>query len=118
MMAVLAALVAVLAWLWIARPASVFDPIGARAPGATGPTEPALRYGMYLQAARLMEFEAEHARWPDSLEEAGVAEEGLEYQVAEGGWILRGRLGGQVLELTSRMSADSFLGSGPGLPAP
>lgn len=110
----LAGLGLVLAWLWIARPASVFDPIDAAT--LAEPTEPALRYGMYLQAARVTEFQAEHGRLPASLEEAGVAEEGLDYQVAEGGWILRGRLGGQVLELTSRMSADSFLGASSGPP--
>lgn len=101
-----------LAWLWTARPAMIFDPLGARAPTLDPATaEASLRYGLYLQASRIHEFQAEHGRLPTTLDEAGHVEEGVTWQGAGTEWTLRGRVGDLVLQLTSRMAVDSFLGS-------
>jgi len=98
-----------LGWLWLARPDAVFNPSLGMPMGGAGTPEEGLRYGMYLQAARIREFQIEQGRRPATIVEAGEAAEGLTYVVAETGWTVRGMLNGLPMELTSRMSADSFL---------
>lgn len=99
---------AFLAWMWLARPAAVFVPLAEQ---TAGQEEAELRYGLYLQASRIREFVDEHKRLPASLEEAGDVEAGLTWAVADTEWSLVGRSGPYLLELTSLMSADSFLGN-------
>ena len=97
-----------LGWLWLTRPEWVFDPPLGLTTVAQQSVEEGLRYGMFLQAARIREFEAEQGRLPATILEAGEVEEGLQYTVASGRWTLRGILGDRPMELTSEMSADSF----------
>lgn len=104
----------VLGWLWLAKPEFVFSPSLGQAEGARFSAEEGLRYGMYLQAARIREFQAEHGRLPASIAEAGEAEAGLEYVVEGGRWTLRGTADGTELELTSEMSPEGFLRSEEG----
>lgn len=100
---------ALLLWLWVARPAAVFSPL--RPPdGTPAQRDAALRYALYLQAARLEAFKAEHGHLPATLDEIEVVEKGLHYVGSGNDWALRGAAGTVELELTSRMSADSFLG--------
>lgn len=101
-----------LGWLWLARPDAVFNPPLGQAEGAEYSAEAGLRYGMFLQAARIREFEADSGRLPQTIAEAGEAEEGLTYSLTGGRWTLRGTVNGTVLELTSEMSADAFLQAG------
>lgn len=101
---------AVLAWLWIAQPRAIFDPlaVGARSPEEV---EASLRYALYLQASRIRMFEADSGRLPRSLEEAGHVEAGIIWVRTDQGWVLTGREGDLDLQFTHRMAADSFLGS-------
>lgn len=101
----------VLGWLWIAKPAVVFDPLNLSADTSADVIEAQMRYALYLQASRVVDFAVEQGRVPANLDETGAVEEGLEYLPDSAAWTLRGTVGGQVLELTSRMSADSFLGN-------
>jgi len=98
-----------LGWLWLTRPDWLFSPPLGIVAETQLSEEAGLRYGMYLQAARIREFEAEFGRLPETIAEAGEAEEGLRYTVSDGRWTLVGMLGGQPLNLTSEMSVDSFL---------
>lgn len=97
-----------LGWLWLMRPSWVFSPPLRSVSVSQQSEEEGLRYGMYLQAARIREFEAEHGRLPETIAEAGEAEEGLHYAVAGTRWTLQGMVGDLRLELTSAMSVDSF----------
>lgn len=115
---VLVALVAswgTLSWLWLARPDWAFNPPLGIVAEAEFSEEEGLRYGMFLQAARIREFEADSGRLPASIAEAGEAEEGLRYEITDAGWRLLGTLGNRQLVLTSEMSADAFL-AGDGAP--
>lgn len=97
-----------LAWAWLARPSAVFVSGVAQ----TAEQEEAdLRYALYLQASRIREFVDEHDRLPTDLGEAGDVEEGITWVVAGTEWSLSGRSGPHLLELTSLMSTDSFLGN-------
>ncbi len=97
-----------LAWAWLARPPALFVPLVEQ---TVGQEEAGLRYGLYLQASRIREFAEEHNRLPTDLAEAGDVEEGITWAVAGTEWSLSGRSGPHLLELTSLMSADSFLGN-------
>lgn len=106
----------VLGWLWLAQPDWAFNPPLGIVAEAEFSEEEGLRYGMYLQAARIQEFTAEFGRLPTSIAEAGEAEEGLQYEVTGNRWKLLGTLGDRTVELTSEMSADSFLRKAGALP--
>jgi hypothetical protein len=70
-----------------------------------------LRYGVWLAAHRITEFERENGRLPSFLAEAGIADSALRYAVTgERAWGVTAREGVQWVMLLNTMSADSFLG--------
>lgn len=98
-----------LGWIWAAQPAWVFSPSMGIAAETRFTEEEGLRYGMFLQASRIREFQLEFGRLPESIQEAGEAEEGLSYVVSGDRWTLTGTAGGRPLVLTSDMSPEAFL---------
>lgn len=108
---VLAVLVGVTAWVWIAPPAWLVPP--GPGPAPIEEEEAALRFRMYLQAQRIRSFELSRGRLPATLEEAGEAAEGLEYElVAPGIYALTGET--ERLRITYRSDAPlkEWVGSG------
>ncbi len=100
----------VVAWIWIARPAFLFE--AAAAPLSPALQEAGLRYGIYLERAAVATFMADSGRLPISLSEVTDDPEpghALEF-AADGSWSIVGREGALELRLTERMAADSFLG--------
>ncbi|MEO5798459.1 MAG: hypothetical protein ABIZ70_03555 [Gemmatimonadales bacterium] len=101
---------AFIGYVWIARPAFIYEqqPAAALTPAQR---EARLRYAIYLQRARVDAFRTEHGRLPESLRETGAVESGVEYErTAENGYDVFGSSDGTVLRLSDRMSVDSFLG--------
>ena len=108
-----------LAWVWIARPALIFEPERPRR-HTPAEMEALARNALYLQRARVEWFRAESGRLPGVLGEAGDVEEGVSYILTPPDFVLVTRAGkSQSLQLTNRMNADSFLGDALGrLPRP
>jgi len=103
-----------LTWLWVTKPAVIFEP--DRGPSPTPErVEAGLRFALYLQAARVREFIADSARTPRTLAETGAVEDGVTWEPQEAGWALTGRDGTLTLRLTDRMAVDSFLGNSLGV---
>lgn len=101
---------AIIAWIWLARPAFLFGP--AEPPPPTPAMEEAsLRFAMYLEHRRVEAYRATHGRLPATLAQVGPVEEGVDYQRMESGFVITGQRAGLTLRLTSVMSADSFLGN-------
>lgn len=99
-----------LAWLWIARPAAIFGS-GVNAVAMTANEQDAfVRYGLYLQRARVERFRAQLGRLPSTLAESGPVEAGVEFATTSDGYVLEAKAGAGTLRLTERMNADSFLG--------
>lgn len=103
--------IALLAWIWIAKPAWVF---GDRpAPPSPARAEAEIRYGIYLEAALIEDYLQEEGRLPESLAELGnnpgtgitfTAGRGTEYRLSAAG-------PNGTLAYSSRMNVDSFLGN-------
>lgn len=101
---------AVLAWLWIARPAAIFGS-GASTPTMSASEQDAFaRYALYLQRARVERFREAQGRLPETLAESGPVEAGVVFATTSDGYVLEASAGGATLRLTNRMNADSFLG--------
>ncbi|MES2306016.1 MAG: hypothetical protein V4558_10925 [Gemmatimonadota bacterium] len=101
---------AFIGYVWIARPAFLFEqqPAAALTPVQR---EARLRYAIYLQRARIDAFKAQNGRLPESLRETGPVESGVQYErTADNGYDIFGASDGTVLRLSDRMSVDSFLG--------
>lgn len=110
---------AFIAYIWIARPAFVFQDQAA-APQTPDQREARMRYAIYLQRGRVAAYLAEHHRLPESLRETGNVESGVEYErLTDNSYDVFGTVDGTLLRLNDRMSADSFLGDAiRRLPAP
>jgi len=110
LLAVLLLTWASMAYLWIARPAWVFQP-DAPQPLNSEQEQAALRFAMYLQRGRVEAYLREHGRLPASVADLDQREEGVELEFEGGQYLLVGRRAGHELLLNSRMNADSFLGN-------
>lgn len=99
-----------IAWLWIARPAWVFQP-DAQPPLSAEQEEAALRFAMYLQRGRVEAYRQRHGVWPGSVADLEQREDGIEIELEGSGFLLTGKRAGHVLVLHSGMNADSFLGN-------
>lgn len=97
-------------WIWSTKPAFIF---GTEGHGMTAERQEAsLRFGMVLEQSRAREYHDQTGRWPASLTAlGGDGEEGVTGAPDGSGFVVTGRAGDLHLELTDRMSADSFLGS-------
>lgn len=97
-------------YAWIARPGFLFE--SQRPTLLTAPQREArLRYAIYLQRARISEFQSKHGRLPESSRDAGPVESGVQYErTTDNSYQVFGSVDGTVLRLSDRMSADSFLG--------
>lgn len=101
---------AVIAWLWLTRPAFFFGPSPAPVASAAR-QEATLRFAMYLQRRRVDDYLAVHGRLPATLQETGAVEDSVRWQRTGEGYVLLGQYGPLRLELPSRVDADSFLGN-------
>jgi hypothetical protein len=98
-----------LAWLWIARPAAVFDPAGEAFLSADQ-REAIARYALYLERARVDAFVADSGHLPPRLADAGEVEADVVYRTDGANFALEFKKGAILLRLDNRMNADSFLG--------
>jgi hypothetical protein len=98
-----------LGFVWITRPAWVFGP-KPRAAAAPAVEEAEVRYALYLMRARVDAYVRQQGRAPSSLQHVGRVERGVTLRGTTGGYVLEGRRGATLLQLTSTMNADSFLG--------
>lgn len=102
---------AFIGYAWLAKPAFLFEGPHAATLTATQ-REAKLRFAIFLQHGRIEAFRHDQGRLPKSLREAGAAEDGVEFErTADDGYEVFGSADGTVLRLSSRMSADSFLGN-------
>lgn len=109
--AVLLILVALTVWAWIARPAWLTG--GDSGVETVAEAEGLLRFRLFVQGQRIRAYEARTGRLPESLEEAGVEYEGIEYRrTGPDDWELVGTLGDARLVLTSAMPIEEFLAEG------
>ncbi len=100
----------VLAWMWIAKPALIFNV--AETPVHTPQqVEATARFALFLEKSRVENYLKTHGRLPAQLSEAGPVEAGVVYQRAGTGYVLSREANGVPLRLTSSMNADSFLGN-------
>ncbi len=98
-----------LVYTWLAKPAWLFpaDPAASLTPGER---EARLRFGMYLERERVLEFRATHHRLPASLAEAGDVEAGIEYAVrGDSTFVVSAMAGDILLTLDESQSADELL---------
>jgi hypothetical protein len=101
---------ALLAWLWLARPAWVFGPDGPP-PLTEMQRDAAMRVSLWLERGQIEEYVGQHGRLPGNLEDAGPVEEEVSWIRQDGGFLLRMTLDGDTMVLSDRMDADSFLGN-------
>ncbi|HEV8197310.1 MAG TPA: hypothetical protein VGP87_11755 [Gemmatimonadales bacterium] len=98
-----------LAYTWLARPAWLFppDPATRLTPSQR---ESRLRFGMYLERERVLDFWATHKRLPRSLEEVGDVEAGIDYAVrGDSTFVVSALVRDSVLTLDESQSADELL---------
>lgn len=98
-----------LAYTWLAKPAWLFppDPAASRTPSER---EARLRFGLYLERERVLEFRATHRRLPATLAEAGDVEEGIEYTVSgDSTFVVSAMVRDSLLTLNESQSADQLL---------
>lgn len=100
---------ALLAWIWLARPAFIFGP-GDPPPPSAELREARLRFAIYLERGRVEAYVAARGRLPVSLAQAGPVEAGVFLEKTTTGYVITGISGDLALRLTDRMRADSFLG--------
>jgi hypothetical protein len=98
-----------IAWIWLARPAFLFEAEDAELGEAN--REASLRFGMVLQKNAIDEYtEANGGRLPERWSELGEPDEDIEVERAGGGYVITATAGELTLRLTDAMDADSFLG--------
>lgn len=108
----------VLAWTWLARPGWLFppDPASLATPAQR---ESTLRFGMYLEADRVLEYLRANGRLPARLEDAGDVEAGVGYAVTgDTTFTLTGQDGTISLTFRSTDSMREFLAPAGISPAP
>jgi hypothetical protein len=100
---------AALAYIWLGRPEWLFpgDPAASLSPVAR---ESRLRFGMYLERERVLDYRASHHRLPANLAEAGDVEEGIEYTVrGDSSFVVSALVRGSLLTLNESQSAEELL---------
>lgn len=98
-----------LAWLWLTRPAFIFEPEAAAVQAPKDP-EASARYALYLERARLVEYHDRTGVWPTTLEQAGPPVRGVHLLQGGPAYRLAATAGTKELVMDSTMPADSFLG--------
>ena len=98
-----------LAYTWLAKPEWLFP--GDQAGTLTASQRDArLRFALYLERERVLDFRATHRRLPASLAEAGDVEAGVEYAVSgESTFVVSALVGDSLLTLNESESADLLL---------
>ena len=98
-----------LVYTWVAKPEWLFPRDQSASPSAAE-REARLRFGMYLERERVLDFRATHHRLPASLADAGDVEEGIKY-VASGDstFVVSAVVRDSLLTLNESQSADELL---------
>ncbi len=100
-----------LGYAWLSKPAWLFSPDqgGSR---SVAEQEATLRFGMYLEAERVRDYFDANRRLPESLNDAGDVEEGMEYEIkGDSEFVITGTAGTTTLRLASGDNVQSFLES-------
>jgi hypothetical protein len=100
---------AALAYTWLGRPEWLFpgDPAANLSPAAR---EARLRFGMYLERERVLDYRASHHRLPGNLAEAGDVEEGIEYTVrGDSSFVVSALVRDSLLTLNESQNAEELL---------
>lgn len=98
-----------LAYTWLGKPEWLFpdDQSGRLTPSQQ---EARLRFAIYLERERVLDFRAIHRRLPASLAEAGDVEEGVEYLVSgDSTFVVSALVGDSLLTLNESERADQLL---------
>jgi hypothetical protein len=98
-----------LAYVWLAKPDWLFppDPASQLSPAER---ESRLRFGMFLERERVLDFRATHGRLPANLAEAGDVEEGIDYTATgESTFVVSATVRDSVLTLNESERADELL---------
>lgn len=98
-----------LAYTWIAKPAWLFpkDPWADMTPQAK---EHELRFAIYLERERVLDFRKQNGRLPSTLAEAGPLEQGVEYVVTgDSTFVISGEINGVQLRLAENEPAEELL---------
>jgi hypothetical protein len=98
-----------LAYTWLAKPAWLFLPdAGARLTPQEQETR--LRFGMYLERERVLDFRATYHRLPSRLAEAGDVEPGIEYQASgDSSFVVSAMVRDSLLTLNESQKPDELL---------
>lgn len=107
-----------LAYVWLVRPPWLFpgDPAAALAPAER---EARLRFAIYLERERVLDYRETHHRLPASLAEAGDVEDGVEYTVSgESTFVVSAMIRDSLLTLNESQAADDLLKPAGLSPAP
>lgn len=103
-------LVAVAAYIGLARPAWIFERGAPAEPVSM--QEASLRLGMAMQFQRIERYRAQSGRLPTTMEEAGPVMPGIRYQARHpDGFTLTGTNGAVTLTLQSTESLTAFVGN-------
>ncbi|HEU5219850.1 MAG TPA: hypothetical protein VFU23_14415 [Gemmatimonadales bacterium] len=98
-----------LAYIWIGRPAWLFGGDPAASP-SRAEKETRIRFGLYLERERVLDYRASHHRLPGSLEEAGDVETGVDYAVtSDSTFVVSAMLRDSLITLNESQSADELL---------
>lgn len=100
-----------LGYTWLARPTWLFAPdqAVARTPAEQ---EATLRFGMYLERERVLDYRDLNHRLPLNLGEAGDIEQGVDYNITgDSSFVLTGTSGRSSLMLSSSDNVLGFLAS-------
>jgi hypothetical protein len=109
LLAVMIPLLALSAYTWLARPASIWGPPLSSKPQAE--SEANLRAAMFFLGMRLDSYREEQGFYPASLDVLGETLPGVSYElVTDSTFELRGVVGQQPVIFRSDMTADEFLG--------
>ena len=98
-----------LAYTWLAQPAWLFPDDQAGAISAAQ-RDDRLRFAIYLERERVLDFRATHRRLPATLAEAGDVEDGVEYVVSgDSTFVVSAMVGDSLITLNESESADQLL---------
>ena len=102
-------LIAVVAYVGLARPAWIFERGAPAEPASI--QEASLRLAMAMQFQRIERFRSQSGRLPTTIEEVGPAMPGVRYQARHpDGFTLTGTNGSVTLTLQSTESLSAFVG--------
>lgn len=98
-----------LAYVWLAKPAWLF-PGDAAASLSPAEKETRLRFGMYLERERVLDFRKRYHRLPSALAEAGSVEAGIEYSKSgDSTFVVSAMVHDSLLTLNESQNADELL---------